>query len=77
MELALANQEQIAMMGAKDQLEVWEGRKYELEDRCVDKQTDEWLCSMTQRAKYDHIKREIKLLEMKLFPAPKEEKEGP
>ena len=73
MDLALANQEKIAMMDAKDRLEVWEDRLYELEDRCVDKRTDEWLCSISQRAKHSHIKREIKLLEKELGIEEKEE----
>ena len=66
MTLAIANQEKIAMMDAKGQLEIWEDRKYEIEERCIDKRTDEWLCSMSYRAKYDHINREILLLEEKL-----------
>lgn len=66
MDLALANQEKIAMMDQKGQLEVWEDRRYEMEERCVDPRTDEWLCTLAARGKYDHILREIKLLEKQL-----------
>jgi hypothetical protein len=66
MSMAKANQEQIAMLDAKGQLDVWESRKYEIADDCIDKKTDEWICSMEQKAKYEHVLREIYLLEEKL-----------
>lgn len=66
MDLALANQEKIAMLDAKGELSVWEDRKWELWDKCVDPKTDKWICSDDTKRKYDKILLEIELLRKKL-----------
>ena len=56
------NAEEIAMMKESDKLSIYLDRLTEIENDCLDRKTDEWLCSDEKHQKYMKLKVHTKKL---------------
>lgn len=61
-----ANATQIAMISSTQELAIYEERKGELENECLNRKTREWLCDESSRQKWIRYYRQIQILEKKL-----------